>query len=229
MLKKKFEIFEIEYNENDSEYIDNLINYLKENYKKIMEFFEIKNYDKNIKIKIWDSKESYRDYFNKKYKKYGYNKTVAPWEVGRTHIDEYPRIDLILYKESLECQGHQNDTIDNYIQMVLHEFVHVCHFIYNKETTNVTWFSEGLATNLSHQSVYINNPLTLDASLDEITNGKVFYQNYYAMVNYLLNNYSREEILELVKNKELLIKETPEIYEQTKMYINNIKHKKKEK
>ena len=222
---KKFEVFEIEYFENDLEYIDNIINYLKDNYKEIIIFFGIKKFDKNIRIKIWNNKESYRDYFNEKLKKYGYNKTVPPWEVGRTYIDECPRIDLISYKKSLECQGHKNDTIDDFIQVVLHEFVHVCHQSYYKESSNIAWFSEGLATNLSHQSRYKNNLLTLDASLDEIMNGKVSYHNYYAMVNYLLNKYSKEDILELAKNKDLLIEKTPEIYKETKEYIKNIKHK----
>ena len=220
-MKKIFDIFEIEYTNIDLEYIDELINYLKNNYKRIMVFFGIKTFKEKIKIKIWNNVEEYRNYFNTIYKKYGYNKTVPSWEMARVFTDTSPKIFLISYKESLKCKGHQKDDLNKYLKVILHEFVHTCQFEFNNHNESLTWLNEALATTLSHQ--YDNYPLTLDVSLDSIINGQASYINYYTMGKYLINNYSKEYILELAKNRELLTKDTSKIYEETLLYINNRK------
>ena len=108
-MKQEFDMFEIEYTESDLEYIDDLIKYFKKNYKTIMNFFHLKEFSKKVKIKFWDSKEEYRDYFNKLYKEKGYNNTVPEWKVARSFPEECPKIFLISYKESLNCKGHEKD------------------------------------------------------------------------------------------------------------------------
>ena len=216
-MKQEFDMFEIEYTESDLEYIDDLIKYFKNNYKNIMNFFHLKEFSKKVKIKFWDSKEEYRDYFNKLYKEKGYNNTVPEWEVARSFPEECPKIFLMSYKERVKCRGHSKDTLDDLFKVIVHEFVHTCQFEYNHHTESLTWFLEALATNLSCQ--YEEHPLTLNVDLERIINGQVSYINYRTMGKYLLDNYPKEYILELAKNKELLLKDTKKIYEETLEYI----------
>ena len=80
----------------------------------------------------------------------------------------------------------------------------------------MTWFSEALATNLSNQ--YEN--LYFNCSLNDILDGKANYINYYSMGKYLIDNCDKNYILELAKNKELLERDTANIYDQTLSYVS---------
>ena len=127
-------------------------------------------------------------------------------------IYDNPRIDALSYKVINEVEGHKNDTIDFYIKGILHEFVHVCHAKLIGGYDSLTWYKEALATLLSHQ--YYDKEVYLDASLDELLNGNTDYHNYYVMGKYLMENYDKEYMLELAKNKNLLNDESSKIYEE---------------
>ena len=224
-MKKEFDMFLIEYTESDLEYIYDLIKYLRDNLDNIMNFFELKKLEHKIFIKLWDSKDKYREFIGNLIKDYVIKNTVPEWEVARsTNNNGVSRIDLISYKESLKCKSHGKDTLDDLFKVIVHEFVHTCQFDYNNHTESLTWFSEALATNLSGQ--YDELSLGLNASLDDIINGQVSYSNYYTMGKYLLDNYPREYILELAHDKELLLKDTKKIYNGTIEYIKQNKKSK---
>ena len=87
-MKKKEEIFDIEYTENDLEYIDELIYYLKTNYQRITDFYQIKNLSKRLNIKIWDTKDNYQQYFNQTNST---SKKIPDWEISRVSSKEENR------------------------------------------------------------------------------------------------------------------------------------------
>lgn len=147
-----------------------------------------------------------------------YISKVEDWEVART-IYNPSEIHLLSFSERIKCKGHKDDKIDSISNLLTHEFVHICHFEYNDHHPSMIWFSEGIATYLSNQY----HDLSLSCSLDTIMNEKfTSYINYYTMMSYLMENYDSSYILELAKNKELLKKETPKIYNETKKYLSNL-------
>lgn len=223
MQKINFNYFEIEYSNKDTPYINLIIEEFKNKYPSIMGFFNLKKFERKITIKFWNSLEEYRTFFNEKMKKY--NKKVEKWEVGRsTNNSNECRIDLLCLEERKKCQGHQNDNIIDLTNVLIHEFVHTCHFTYNKNKDTMTWFAEALATNLANQYNY----LSLNCSLADILNGHAHYLNYYSMGRYLIDNNDKDYILKLAKNKKLLEEDTPNIYNKTLAYIKEInkpKHK----
>lgn len=222
MKKIVFDCFEIFYSNKDEKYIELLTQNLKNNYLSIMNFFNIKKFERKIIIKLWDNINDYRMFFNEKMKKHKIK--VKEWEVGRsTNNPRENRIDLLCLEERKKCRGHQDDNINHMIKVCIHEFVHTCHFTYNNYTESMTWFSEALATSLSNQYGDLN---FIDCKLNDILNGTATYFNYYSMGNYLLNNYSKEYILELAKNKDLLEKNTPTIFFEALNYLDNISNKK---
>lgn len=210
-LKIEFCNFELEYTNKDKEYIDNVIQILNDKSEEVMNFFELKNLSRKVKIKFWDNVEEYRNFFNKSLKKY--NKMIPDWEVARaTNTLNECRIDILSLGEARKCRGHANDSVENLIQIIVHEFVHICHFEYNNHTSTMTWFMEALATNLAGQ----NNCKKLTCTLQEIvTEMPTNYGNYYLLGKYLLENYDKSQVLELAKNKELLEKSTEDIYNNT--------------
>lgn len=212
-MKITFEYFDIEYTKKDEEYINLVIQSLKEKYIEIMDFFNLESLSRRIQIKLWDNLEEYRDFFNEKMKKY--NRKVNDWEVARaTNNQKECRIDLLCLSERKKCRSHDKDTIDHLVKVLLHEFTHICHFEYNHQQDSMPWFVEALATNLSNQY----DTLDIDCSLKDILNGTAYYNNYYSMGKYLLDNYDKNHILELAKNKDLLERETEEIFEQAIEY-----------
>lgn len=83
-LKIEFCNFELEYTNKGKEYIDNVIQILNDKSEEVMNFFELKNLSRKVKIKFWDNVEEYRNFFNKSLKKY--NKIMPDWEVARQQI-----------------------------------------------------------------------------------------------------------------------------------------------
>ncbi len=214
-MKKKEEIFDIEYTENDLEYIDELIYYLKTNYQRITDFYQIKNLSKRLNIKIWDTKDNYQQYFNQTNST---NKKIPDWEISRVSSKEENRIDLLTYKEIIKYPKHKNTKIEDLKKRCLYEFANICFMEYTNQKESLTWIKEAISTNLSE--IYNNNiPLELTASKDTILNRKTNSRNYYILGQYLLQNYDKKYILSLIKNKEQLIKETPKIYEEAQKYI----------
>lgn len=212
-MKRKFGVFEIEYTTDDFAYIDKLVEELEDKYLNIMEFFNLQRLEHTVNIKIWNNLEEYRNYFSKKI-----NRKIPNWEVARATINKNEsRIDLLSLKERVKCEGHQEDNLDNLLKVIIHEFVHICHITYNNYRCSMVWFGEGLATNLSNQFTKSE----INCSLDDILNGKAQYINYYSMVKYLLDNFSKDYILGLAKDKALLEKETKDIYYKTIEYIKN--------
>lgn len=212
-MKKRFCIFEIEYTKSSNEYINVLIKELEEKYLSIMKFFNLQKLEHLVYIKIWDNLKDYRDYFFKKN-----NKEIPNWEVARATINKNEsRIDLLCLSERIKCVGHQEDNLDSLLKVIVHEFVHICHMTFNNYNDTMIWLGEGLATNLSNQFT----KMEINCSLKDIIEGNAKYINYYSMVKYLLDNYSKNYILTLSKNKNLLESITNNVYYKTLEYIKN--------
>ena len=97
--------------------------------------------------------------------------------------------------------------------------MHACHQKYTNNAKLPAWLSEGLATTISHQ--YDNKELSFDASLEQMLNGGTDYKNYHTMFSYALKKYGRKYILDLLKNKKKLEKETLKLYEEVRANIYN--------
>lgn len=109
------------------------------------------------------------------------------------------------------------------------EIVHQCHHVYNTDYKNATWikqtiwFSEGLATNISNQNYNIQdlNECDFDKLKNDFRHYKGSYSYAYTIVNYVLNNYSDEEIERLYKNLNYVRENADKIFKEAKLWTNN--------
>ena len=215
----KYKQLELEYTEEDLVYIEDFKKELEKYYDLILSFFNLKKLNRNIKMKFWNNTTGFRRFLAELN-----TKKTDLWEVGRTTSNaKSSRIDILSYKEFIKCQGHENQTIQDLIKVCIHELVHFVQFDYNNHTYIMTWLSEALATNLSGQ--YENKEVYFNTTLDEIIRGKSNYCNYYLMGKYLLEEYNKEYILKLVRDNELVKKETPRIFKETFKYLDKIYNK----
>ena len=89
MMIKKGAWYEFRYNECDTDYIDNLINYFDIESKTIFEFFDIDELSKNLIITIYDYIDKYSNYRN----------NISSTSVGNMDFDDDNSYRYKCYKE----------------------------------------------------------------------------------------------------------------------------------
>lgn len=205
---KNSKYFELEYTGKDEKYIDELLAYIEEKSKDISLFFDIDKFDKKVCIKLFDNLVSFREACSEIWR----DKKIPTWLCGLSfRIQDKDYIYTPSLEEYKKTDGHNSCTLENLKRLIIHELVHTCHRKYSNVQLPV-WIGEGLATFLSHQ--YEGQELSFDASLEQIKNGGTSYVNYYTMLYYALNNYGKNYILKLLKDKECLEKETIKLYNE---------------
>lgn len=201
----------INYSNNDLEYIDYICNELDKKSQEIVDFFDIKDFGKKVSVTLFDSLELFRSECAKVNRTLVSN--VPEWVCGM----KIPNGDIytLCLEEYRKTKGHENKCIEDLVYLILHEFTHACHGKVKKDNQRgYAWLVEGLATTISHQ--YDNSLLVFNASLDEMIKGTKDYKNYHTMFKYVLDTYGRNYVLELIKNYDLLVKDTPRLYEEVR-------------
>jgi hypothetical protein len=202
-MNKELDYLNISYTDSDKDYIDYISKEVDEKSKKIIDFFEIKDYKDKSKVIIINNIDEFRQMFLKE------NNTYPPdWVCG---FAKDKNIWVLSFDEYKKTHNHENDTIDDMIKLVLHEFV---HNVYKMRSTNmeVKWLSEGAATYLSDQ---YPNAKSINCTYEELLSN-TSYTNYKVMFNYVLNTYGKDYILKLIDDINLLNKETKRLYEEAK-------------
>ena len=178
----------------------NIIKRLKFEMLKVMDFFKLSEINKKVDIRIWDNITDFRKECEKLS---GYE--LPFWAVGMARNEkdeEYNYIDKLSLEEQKKIDYHKNATLDDFIKSIVHEFVHVCHTQFcDYDYPEEPWVSEGIATYLANQ--YPNSEYTV--SINEVFGyDEVPYQNYRCLYNYIFENYSYDDIMNLL-NSDLKI------------------------
>lgn len=219
MHKIELKYIIIEYSDKDLSYIDTLCDYVEKSCAEIISFFGINNFGKRINVKLWDSLNDFRDCY--RMSKYGQieNAEVPKWLCGFAKDDVIHALSL---EELRKTEFHGNSTLQKLEYLVMHEFTHSCHLKLNSATAKYAWLSEGLATTITHQ--LDNTDKIFELSLNQAINGGAGadYKNYHTMFSYVHETYGRDYILDLIRDNDLLKKDTPNLYEETsRIYGNN--------
>ena len=59
-------------------------------------------------------------------------------------------INLLSIEECRKTKAHSDITLEEFLENIIHEFVHSCQQEINPDSKNVEWFWEALATNLGN-------------------------------------------------------------------------------
>ncbi|MBQ7136882.1 MAG: hypothetical protein IJO43_02760 [Bacilli bacterium] len=214
-MKKSNEYVVLEYTECDSSYINELVDHINLSSKEIVDFFDGISFQEKANIKLFDNLDAFRNSCMKIWGK----KEAPAWLCGLTFkMNNYYNIYTLNLEEYKKTEGHNKHTLTDLKQLIIHEFVHVCHRKYTNDAKLMVWLSEGLATTLSHQ--YDGCKDSFDATLEQMISGGTKYKNYYMMFSYVLTTYGRNYILKLLENKEYLSNETPRLYEEVINYYS---------
>ena len=218
MLKiSKYAIFN--YEESDSELIEELAEYLDVNADKVFQFFGVPAGEKAI-INIVPTKKEFDRIFREKW---GYD--CEDWAVGFAKNGEITYLSLNDYKNTKHAYSKVEyyAAFEHFKKTLLHEFVHYVNELFRKENdcgSTVKYLREGIATYLSGQKD--NAKVLFDFSIDDLLATdmkKSCYNGYYLITKYLIENYDKDFVMELFKSNrkatEFLLNE---LYEKAKEY-----------
>ena len=212
-MKKELNNFVIE-SDIKLDYFDEVVNYIIENEKIILDFFKLDRLPNKVNILIL-SYEPFKEFIASKYGE------ILNYISGDS--DSLTNtIRILNIDDQIKYTIHKNSNVERFKTTVLHEIVHQCHHVYHRDYRQVSWFSEGLATNLSNQNYSIKSLNECD--FEELKNDfRHYHGNYnyaYTIVNYILNNYSEEEIEKLYRNPDFLRENADKIFEEAKNWVN---------
>ena len=195
--------------DQDISYMPNIIATLENNTIEILDFFELGKLSQKKKVVIFTDREKYKKHllpFVKEYKE---------WMCADTYDGN---INLLEISETRKSKEHENMDMDEFIKCILHEFVHSCQQELNPNSEGVAWYWEALATNLSNQDYSVVSLENCDfkklkSDFDDTENG---YSYAYTLGKYMLENYSKDRLLEYVKNPNSLKQDADNIFETVK-------------
>lgn len=215
-MKQELDNFIIESDIN-LDYFNEIIDYILENEKRILDFFSLKELPEKCNIIIM-SYNSFKDYITKNYGKiYDYIRGMTD---GRTKT-----IRVLNIEDQRRYTIHKHSTVHSTAKMIMHEIVHICNAYVNDDYEQTVWFREGLATNLSGQNYDLVSLDDCDFELlknDFIGFGKGNYEFSYTIVYYILNNYEKDEIEKLVLDSRYLKANSKRIFDDAKEFVSSV-------
>ena len=216
-MKRELENFIIE-SDVQLNYFDDVVDYIANNERRILDFFKLGKLPNRVKILIL-SYEPFKEFIISKYGE------ILSYICGDSNSSTHT-IRILNVDDQIKYTTHKDADVEKIQDTALHEIVHQCHHIYMTDYTGykqTTWFSEGLATNISNQKYEIQdlNQCNFDELKTDFRHYKGSYRYAYTIVNYVLNNYSDEEIEKLYKNPDYVRESANKIFEEAKIWANN--------
>ena len=213
-LEGEYMVFEnahfiIKYTKSDMEYIDEAIERLNNKYDEYMKFFGVQELPEKVEFILYNDLDAFRE---KMVASYGH---VNETTVGHAHGT---LVEILTLNERKKIEIHKNSTEETIIMTFAHELLHIFHTFYKGNNRN-SWFAEGLAINLGSPRYEL---ALIDCTPDDLINRKGKSRHFFAMVKYMLENMTHENVLEYAKNDDLVIKDTEKIYNSANEWINNL-------
>lgn len=222
--ESKYAIFNFQ--ENDSDLIEGLSSYLDDHAEEIYSFFEVEPPKDKVIINIIPTKKEYDDLCRQRL---GLNldDPVPDWLIGNcSDRGVITYLSLHDYNSTVSHAYKEEDypqVLEYYKKTIVHEYVHFVHKIFNKIHNRIypaKFLGEGIACYLSKQRE--GKTLFLKSSKEKIANDKnTSYDDYYLITKYLVENYSKEYVLEVFQGtRDHAIELLNEIYDKVKEECN---------
>ena len=200
--------FTIEYDDSN-DYIIDVVQYLEENMKRLMDFFELDSLSSKKRIIIYNHLEDYQKHIDKfiKYQDYMRADTMDG------------NINLLSIEEAHKTKEHKDMTLEDLKSTILHEAVHICQqeSQLEKNHKEIIWFWEALATNLGNPDKF--RRIKIQATNEEIEHFETLSNSYpiaFTIGNYLFEHYSNKELLEYVKYPSKLLLDSDKILDSAR-------------
>ncbi len=212
MRTHRTENFIVYYSETEQDHIEALVDALQDRLDDLLSFFILEKLKKPANIIIYSDKNEFIRYILK------YKDTYQDWIIGDTSDGN---INMLSLHNCKMMQTHRDITLSWWIQVVVHELVHICQQTLNPNAYGCEWFWEALAINLSGQTM----PLAaIDCTKEQLMFHYLSlpdgYSISYTIGKYMLEYYPHERLLEYVDNPQKLWDDTAAILEEVQNHHN---------
>lgn len=207
-LKIELSDFVIE-SDKDVDYINDVISTLESGTSDILNFFELEKLSKKKLVRVFTDREKYKEHMLK------FVPIFKEWMCADVYDGN---INLLDIAEARKSEEHKDMDLDEFEKCILHEFVHACQQeIYSNSGGN-SWYWEALATNLSGQHYNLRDLSNCDFNSlqKDFYNTKYNYSYSFTLGNFMIKNYSKNELLEYIRNPGLLKDNANNIFELAK-------------
>ncbi len=193
--------FTYEFYEQDRDDVRAIEEKLQEKAPAILEWFSLTEVPADKRLVIYPNVEEYKKYNIPWLKKEG--REYQSWMVGDSFDGN---VNMLSFKYANGTPGVRD--FNAFIKTPVHELVHICQQLVGAEYEDKhKWLWEGLATYFAEQKQYSLD--YIDASVEQIQKEKFcegqcsnIYAYGYTMVGKMMKMYSREEMLEFIKDPE---------------------------
>ena len=211
--------FIVEY-DKDLKYVPEIIYFLEDKKIEVMSYFVLDKFKSKKKIVVYSNLELYKQHIEK-YFKYA-DHMCADTNDGN--------INVLSLEEAHKTKTYSDITINELKEIILHEFVHICQKESQveiiPEEDEVIWFWEALATNLGNPTKFeIVEIKSTNESINDFNNSEENYPIAYTIGRYMLENYSKEEILNYIKYPTTLQKVSNDIIDAARNWSKKIYNK----
>ena len=218
-MKKELKNFIIKYTEKDLEYIDYIVDECEKRSDIILDFLGLEEVPYKIEIEIYPTLDGFLDY-HLEHSNHKNKDEIPTWLVGVCYGGRC--IKTMCFEEYKK--RHTYEGIEALPDLFLHEFTHAATCMASPEVYAKNrypyWFLEGIATYLSgqyaHKEERQGRSYLFNASLDEVIKRGSLYPAYYMFFKYVVETYGRDYIIKLLNDYELIMSETPKLYEEVK-------------
>lgn len=196
--------------------INEIIVFLDKRVEEILDFFEITS-PKKKQIIFWNNIDEYIKHLSK----------YTEYQDGMCADTFDKKINVLSLEENHKTKTHAYMTEKAFRENIAHEYVHTCQQdLETEESKTNSWFYEALATNLGNSEQF-GKLYKIEVTREELENFNKIENNRYEIAytigRYILENYSKEEILEFVKYPSLLNIETDKILSGAKRWVQEVK------
>ena len=214
------------YDVDDSFLIDELSTFINDNKNRICNFFniDIDNYKPIINI---ISKKEELDNIYRKDNSLNITDDVPKWLIGlKSSNMEIYYLSINDYNNTTHAFKKEDYAIhfDMYKKTLLHEYIHYINHMFCKKNNcqySIKCLSEGIAQYLSNQNN--NTKFDFNYNLEDIINSNNCYEGWYLVTKYIIENYTHEFFLELLKNKDDAEQFIRNSYKEIENYYLNLK------
>lgn len=202
------EFFVFNYDDKDLELLEKSEKALNENLARIMQFFNLSTLSAKITVDFYPTLEQWISFIES---------TGQPYQYFIVGLAEQNTISVLAFDQYAKTNMHKNSPFEWFLQVIVHECVHICNFERIENPNNsVVFIMEGLATYLANQD--FNPNVKSDYDCATMCNYQTFFavQDPYAvaqvLVRKMLENLTAEQVIEYSGNLEKLWNDWDKIF-----------------
>lgn len=168
--------------------------------------------EEKIVITIYENLEVYRKHlYEIDSSKYETINDVPNWICA--NCENNIGINILTLNEYKKTNKHENATIEDFLQTLMHEFTHYCY--HKLSFPNLLWVEEGLAINLSGQ-------INTKYKVKSVNNPLKGYNDFALGMKYVLDNYDKDYVKKLISNVDFQKEENPRLFKEIENYYAHL-------